>query len=74
MKKDKSCYQQDYKLRYNQRNTTGSIEVTFPHQVVKKEARKQGMTVDQYIKKFKVVAHYNGFEGVLYTFVKIEND
>ncbi len=67
------CYQRDYRLRYSQRNTAkGSVEVTFPMQVVDKEARKRKLSVEEFIKKFKVVAKYNGFEGVLYTFEEIQ--
>lgn len=67
-----NCYQRFYRLRYNQRNVTkGSIEVTFPFQVVDKEARKHNLPVDEFIKKFQVVAHFNGVEGVLYTFEPI---
>ena len=50
-----------------------SLEVTFPWVVAEKEAKILGLTVDQFIKKYKVVAQYNGFRGVHYIFKKIND-
>ena len=69
-KKIVDTYTKTYKLR-----TAGddgrTIEVSFPRAVVEREARKRGMTVEEFISKFRVVAHYDAFEGVLYTFEPI---
>ena len=48
-----------------------SIEVTFPYQVVEKEARSRNLTVGEFLKRFQAVAEYDNFEGVLYKFEKI---
>ncbi len=48
-----------------------SLEVTFPWVVAEKEAKTLGLTVDQFIKKYRVIAQYNGFGGVHYIFRKI---
>lgn len=70
MKDNKAYYQRRYSLRYLQRKTTGSVEVTFPFDVVSRKAREKGLTVDEFIKEYQAVANYNGFDGVLYTFEK----
>ena len=50
-----------------------SLEVTFPWVVAEKEAKILGLTVDQFIKKYKVVAQFNGFGGVHYIFREIND-
>ena len=47
-----------------------SLEVTFPWVVAEKEAKILGLTVDQFIKQYGVVAQFNGFGGVHYIFKK----
>ncbi len=48
------------------------IEVTFPYEVVEKEARSKGLTVDEFLNSFQAVCEYDNFEGVVYKFEKIE--
>lgn len=67
------AYKKPYKLRLSQGNRANSIEVTFPYQVVEKEARKHGLTVEEFIERYQAVAMYNGFEGVTYIFEEIPN-
>jgi hypothetical protein len=67
-------YRKTYRLRLAQGNRTNTIEVTFPSQVVDKEARKRNLTVEQFIEKYQVVALYNGFDGVLYQFEEINQN
>jgi hypothetical protein len=43
-----------------------SIQVTFPFEVVEREARAKGLTVDKFLEKYGVVAEYNGGPGVTY--------
>jgi hypothetical protein len=64
-------YRKTYHLRLSQGNRANSIEVTFPYQVVDREARKRNLTVEQFIELFQCVASFNGSEGVLYTFEEI---
>ena len=47
------------------------IEVTFPYEVVEKEARSKGLTIDEFLNRFQALAEYDNFEGVLYNFVEI---
>ncbi len=51
-----------------------SIEVTFPYEVVEKEARARGLTVDDFLRHFHVVCEYNNFDGVVYKFEPLEVD
>ena len=68
------AYRRTYKLRLAQGNKRKSIEVTFPYVVIEKEARKHGLSVDEFIKQFEAVAQYNSFDGVIYNFVAIEEN
>jgi hypothetical protein len=67
------AYRKTYKLRLAQgkQSDRKSIEVTIPYEVIEKEARKRGLTIEEFIKKFQAVAQYNSFEGVLYNFEEI---
>jgi hypothetical protein len=65
------AYRKIYRLRLSQGSRANSIEVTFPYQVVEKEARKLNMPVEEFIEKFQVIASFNGFDGVAYTFEEI---
>lgn len=48
-----------------------SIEVTFPYEVVEREARTRKLTIDKFLNRFQAVAEYDNFDGVLYKFVEI---
>ena len=49
-----------------------SIEVTFPYEVVEKEARSKGLTVDEFLNRFQAICEYDNFEGVVYRFEEIK--
>ena len=61
----KDSYRKNYKIRraIPERN---SVEVTFPWDVVEREARRHNITVDEFLTKFWAVAQYDSFEGVFY--------
>lgn len=66
------AYRKLYRIRLAQKgNSSRSFEVTFPFEVLDKEARKRGLTVEQFISKYQAVAQYNGFDGVIYQFEEI---
>ncbi len=48
-----------------------SIEVTFPYEVVEREARRKGISIGEFLKRFQATAEYDSFEGVRYNFVEI---
>lgn len=64
------AYELTFRLRRAQPNKK-SLEVTFPWGVAEKEAKSCGLSVDEFIKKYEVVAQYNGFPGVRYIFREI---
>jgi hypothetical protein len=67
-------YRKNYRIRLAQKgNSNRSYEVTFPFDVIDKEARKHNLSINEFIKKYQAVAQYDGFEGVLYTFEKIQS-
>jgi hypothetical protein len=47
------------------------IEVTFPYEVVEKEARGKGLTVDEFLNRFQAICEYDNFVGVVYRFEEI---
>lgn len=63
-------YRKCYRLRTAVQGKK-SIEVTFPYEVVDKEARSRGLTINEFLSHFQAIAQYDNFEGVLYTFEKI---
>ena len=48
------------------------ILVTFPYEVVEKEARTRGLTVNEFLSRFQAVCEYDNFDGVIYRFDEIE--
>jgi len=62
-------YRKEYNIRRAQKGQKKTLEVTFPYEVVEKEARAREMSVDEFIGKFKVAAQYDAFEGVHYAFI-----
>lgn len=63
-------YQKVYRLRIAVPGRK-SIEVTFPYEVVEKEARTKGLTIGEFLSRYQAVAEYDSFEGVLYKFQEI---
>jgi len=49
-----------------------SIEVTFPYEVVEREARTRKLTIGEFLNRFQAVCEYDNFEGVVYRFEEIE--
>lgn len=60
-------YEKEYKMR-----TLGedglNIVVSIPRMVIEKEARAKGMTIAEFIEKYRAVAQFNSFEGIHYMF------
>lgn len=66
-------YQKVYRLRIAVPGRK-SIEVTFPYEVVEKEARTKGITIGEFLSRYQAVAEYDSFEGVIYRFQKIPKE
>jgi len=50
----------------------GGIEVTIPSLVIRREARRHGITATEFRRVFRAIAHFNSFDGVYYTFAPKE--
>jgi len=50
-----------------------TVEVTFPYEVVEREARKHNLSIKQFLKQFTAIAHYDNFDGVFYSFEKVKS-
>ena len=66
-----NAYRRRYRLR-----TPGAgrnyIQITLPYEVVEREARVRGLSIEEFTRQFRAVAHYNdGFDGVYYTFESV---
>lgn len=66
-----------YKKRYRMRalgpeglNTAVSI----PRVVIEREAESHGLTIGEFREQFRAVAQFDNFDGVRYTFEKIEKE
>lgn len=68
-----NVYQKTYKMRQQGREKQ-NVVVSIPPEIMEKEARIRNLSVEEFIDKFRVVASFNGFEGVLYKFVPASED
>ncbi len=59
-----NAYEKSYKIR----TFEGNFAVSVPPQVIRKEAKKNGMSIDEFIERFRLTAQYDNFEGLHYTF------
>ena len=66
-------YRKAYRLRMAVPDRK-SIEVTFPYEVVEKEARSRDLTVDEFLDRFQAVVEYDNFDGVIYRFQEIPKE
>ncbi len=66
-------YRKIYRLRIAVPGSR-TVEVTFPFEVVEREARGRGLTVREFLKRFHAVCEFDGFEGVLYRFEEMETE
>ena len=60
-----------YKKRYalNMVGRDGSTTtVAIPPAVIERKAEEKGMTPEEFVKTHRIIAIYNGFDGVFYTF------
>ena len=60
-----------YKKRYSM-NVVGregsTTTVAIPPAVIERKAEEKGITSDEFIRTHQIVAIYNGFDGIFYTF------
>lgn len=64
----KDVYRREYLIRLPVEGRK-SFVVTMPYEIIEREARQRGLTIEEFLAKYIAVAQYgNTFEGVLYTF------
>lgn len=66
-------YTKTYKMRSLGEDKLNTV-VSIPRVVIEKEARKRNISVEEFLKTFRAVAHFNGFDGVLYRFEPVPED
>ena len=64
------AYRKEYRLRIAVPGKK-SLEVTFPWEVVEREAKRHNMSVEEFIENYQAEALFDSFEGVLYRFVPV---
>ena len=64
------AYHKEYRIKEAVKGKK-SLVVTFPYEVVDREARKRNLTIHEFLERFIAVAQYNSFDGVHYTFKEI---
>ena len=68
---DQVGYKKEYRLKVLMAGRK-SINVTMPYEVIQREAEKRGITIAEFIEQYRAIAEYNNFDGVRYTFKKVE--
>ena len=63
-----------YKRKYRMRVFKGNVAVSVPPDVIRKEAEKAKLTIEEFIEQFCLIAQYNNFEGIHYQFKRSEED
>jgi len=58
-----------YKVRTTG-NQNASIETTIPREAFEREARRQGMTIEEAVRKLRAVWRFNSFRGLHLSFEK----
>lgn len=62
-----------YKLRPTGKSgENSSVETTVPRKVIEREAKKRGLSLDDFIKEYRAVWYANQFDGLHLTFKKKE--
>jgi len=66
-----------YKKRYRM-NAVGkdgsTTTVALPPHVITRKAEEMGLTPEEFVERHRVIAHYNNFDGVYYSFEGISED
>lgn len=62
-------FEKRYKMRALGNDGLNTV-VSIPRVVLEREAKKHGVTIEQFIEEYVIIAHFNGIEGVHYTFEK----
>lgn len=66
-------YRRTYKMRQLVKGAK-HISVAIPYEVIERQASLHNMTVADFVKNFVAIAEFNSFEGVHYTFQRVEDN
>ena len=47
--------------------------VAIPPEVIDRKAEEVGLSPEEFIRRYKAVAHYDNFDGVFYAFERVAN-
>lgn len=64
-------YKKEYRIKVLVKGRK-SYNVTIPPEVIKREAEKRGITIEEFIGTFVAVSEYDNFDGIKYTFKEAE--
>jgi len=67
-----NAYKRPYKMRAQGQDGLNTV-VSIPPQVILREAEKRGISVEEFLERFRAIAHYNNFDGVFYAFESEES-
>lgn len=65
------AYKKRYKMRTQGEDGLNTV-VSIPRVVIKREAERRGISVQEFIEMFRAVAHYDNFDGVFYVFEAVK--
>lgn len=65
-------YTKIYKMRYEVRGRKYIVSGV-PYELVEKEAKAKGLTVDEFIEQYRVVWQYNGAKDIKLSFQPVYN-
>ena len=63
----KDTYRKPYQIRIPVGGRKSFI-VTLPYEIVEREARKRGLSIEEFLQTHVAVAQYDNFDGVFYSF------
>ena len=69
----RDTYKKRYKMRAQGEGGLNTV-VSIPRVVIEREAERQGLAIEEFIEKFRAVAHYNNFDGVFYAFEEMQEE
>ena len=67
------AYRKPYKMRALGKNGLNTV-VSIPPEVLDREARRRGLSVEQFKAEFHAIAQFDNFDGVFYTFERRNGD
>lgn len=70
MQEPHNTYKKPYKMRAQGREGLNTV-VSIPRVVLDREARKLGISIQEFLEQYMAVAQYDNFDGLFYSFEPI---